>query len=238
MEDLKKRIERNEVVLGTFMKITDPAAVEIAGLAGFKFLILDQEHGPVSVESLQNLIRACQIVGVCPIVRVPRNEESDILRALDVGAMGIEVPQIRTSEDAVRVARATRFHPQGERGACRYVRAAGYSSVPKEDHFTKSNHRILTIGHIEGLEGIDNLEDICRSGGLDVVFIGPYDLSQSCGVPGKVDDARVVAHMRSAVEIARSHGVSVGTFVESVESANRWKCLGVQFLAYGVDVGI
>lgn len=220
------------------MKLTDPAAVEIAGSTGFDFVILDQEHGPVSTQRLQDLIRAAELSGTCPVVRVPSNAEESILQALDIGAGGVEAPQIRDRECAERMVRYSRFHPKGDRGMCRYVRAARYSGIPGERYFSEANDSVVTIGHVEGMDGIENIESICEVGGLDVVFLGPYDLSQSCGVPGQTSHPKVVEAMSQAVEIAKRNGVVVGTFVESLDDLLRWKKLGVQYIAFSVDVGI
>ena len=235
---LKQRLLAGETLVGCFSKLTDPAVAEIAGLAGMDFIILDQEHGAVSSERLQDLIRACECGGIAPVVRLLNKDETLILRALDSGSEGVQVPQVCTVDDAEMLAKASRFHPLGNRGVCRYVRAAGYGSIPSEEHFSASNSRVLTIAHIEGLEGIANLGKICSVSGVDVLFIGPYDLSQSCGVPGQVDHPAVERRMAEAVAIARSNGLTVGTFVESVESARKWISVGVRYLAYSVDVAL
>jgi 4-hydroxy-2-oxoheptanedioate aldolase len=238
MNTLKEKLQNGEIVIGPFMKFTDPAAVEIAGLAGFDFVIIDMEHGPVSYERAQDLIRAAELRNVTPVIRVPENKEIYIQRALDIGAHAVQVPQISNAKDAENVARASKFHPEGARGACRYVRAARYSSTPKAEYFSHANNDVITIIHIEGLEGIKNLEKIVKVPGIDIIFLGPYDLSQSCGVPGQTDHPEVIKKMTEAVELARNYGKVVGTFVESAEAVKKWSGLGVQYLSYSVDVGI
>jgi 4-hydroxy-2-oxoheptanedioate aldolase len=238
MNTLKQKLEKGEMALGPFMKFSDPAAVEIAGLAGFDFVIIDMEHGPITYERAQDLIRAAELRNITPVIRVPENREIYIQRALDIGAKAVQVPQISTVTDAENVAKAARFFPDGARGACRYVKAAQYSNTPKAEYFSQANNEVLTIIHIEGLEGISNLAEIVKVPGIDIIFLGPYDLSQSCGVPGQVDHPEVVKKMTEAVELARKNGKVVGTFVESPESAAKWFKLGVQYLSYSVDVGI
>ena len=238
MNLLKDKLQKGEVALGPFMKFTDPAAVEIAGLAGFDFVIIDMEHGPITFERAQDLIRAAELRNITPVIRVPENKEIYIQRALDIGAQAVQVPQISNAGDAERVARASKFYPDGERGACRYVKAARYSETPKAEYFSQANTDIITIIHIEGLEGISNLEKILEVKGIDIIFLGPYDLSQSCGVPGQVDHPEVVMKMTEAVKLAKQKGIIVGTFVENNESVKMWTNLGVQYLSYSVDVGI
>jgi len=235
---LKKILREGKVAIGPFMKFSDPAAVEIAGYAGFDFVIIDLEHGPLSIERAQDLVRAAELVGVTPVIRVSENSSSTILRALDIGAQGVEVPHILTGEDAKRAVEAARFSPEGERGVCRFVRAAAYSHLDRYQYFKKSNEEIIVIVHIEGLEGIANLKDIVEVSGLDILFLGPYDLSQSCKVPGQIDHPMVVEKMQRAVEIARKREVVVGTFVETRDEAKKWIKAGVRYISFSVDVGI
>jgi 4-hydroxy-2-oxoheptanedioate aldolase len=235
---LKNSILKGNTVYGPFCKMQDPAIVEIAALSGFDFVIIDMEHGPYGIESTQNMIRAAESRGITPIVRVTENSETLILRTLDIGAKCIQVPQISTKKDAEKVVKATAFYPKGERGMCRYVRAADYTAIDGSTHFGTANDSIVTIIHIEGMEGIQNLEEILSVEGIDIIFLGPYDLSQSCGVPGQVNHEKVVSSMKDAVRQARKHGKAVGTFTESIESAKMWKEIGVQYISYAVDVGL
>lgn len=235
---LKKILKENNVAIGPFMKFTDPAAIEITGFAGFDFVIIDTEHGPISVETAQNLIRAAEIAEITPIVRVRENNSSLILRALDVGAQGVEIPQISTKEDALRAVEAAKFSPQGERGVCRFVRAAGYSSLERFKYFKFSNKEVTVIAHIEGVEGVENLKNILTVEGLDVIFLGPYDLSSSCGVTGQINHPSVIKKMKEAVKLSREADVAIGTFVDSVEDGKKWIDAGVQYISFSVDVGI
>ncbi|MGE5598821.1 MAG: HpcH/HpaI aldolase family protein [Bacteroidota bacterium] len=235
---LKQRMAGQGVVLGTFCKMTEPGGYEILGLAGFDFAVIDMEHGPISFERAQDLIRACELSGISPVIRVPGNEEHYILRALDIGAHGVEVPKINTREQAEALARAARYHPRGGRGLCRYVRAAGYSSVPPAEFIPGASENVAVIAHLEGREGLDNLLEILAVDGIDVIFIGPYDLSQSLGIPGQVHAPLLVERMIAVVEQTRGRGKFVGTFVETVDDAKAWRSWGVTYLAYSVDVGL
>ena len=235
---LKKKLAKGETVFGPFCKIQDPVIIELVALAGFDFVIIDMEHGPFSIESVQQMVRAAEARSITPVVRVTENREALILRTLDIGVKCIQVPKISTEEDAQDVLKATLFHPQGERGMCRYVRAADFTNIDKAEHFGTANDQVLSIIHIEGLEGLKNLSSIIRLDGIDVIFLGPYDLSQSCGVPGQVHHEKVVKRMEEAVTLAKRSGKAVGTFVESVEDAKKWAKIGVQYISYAVDVGI
>ena len=226
-----------DCVLGPFSKSSDPMFIEAVGYAGFDFVIIDLEHGPNTILNAQNLVRAAEASGILPVIRVKEDVRSVISEALDIGAGGVLVPKITTVRDAEEVMETARFAPEGMRGVCRYVRAAHYSSMDKNDYFKNANQAVLILG-MEGVEALDNLEAILRLSGFTVLFIGPYDLSQSVGKTGQIDHPLVTEKMMKIIEKCKKNNVAVGTFVETVESAKRWRDLGVKFLAYSVDVGI
>jgi 4-hydroxy-2-oxoheptanedioate aldolase len=235
---LLKNFKDKKCSFGTFSKCSDPAIIECMGLSGFDFVVIDLEHGPNTIETAQNLVRAASIHGITPVIRVSENNESVISKALDIGAQGVQVPQINCKEDAHRVVDAAKFSPLGSRGVCRYVRAAGYSSKEKNKYFEDSNENNLVIIHIEGRKGIENLESIIGVEGIDILFLGPYDLSQSMGVPGQTSHPKVIEAMKEAIEMAGRHDKVIGTFVETPEDFRMWKDMGLLYLAYQVDVGI
>ncbi len=233
----KKKISQDTCVTGPFMKTSDPAFVEIAGYAGFDFVILDLEHGPVSVEGLQNLIRAAQCACILPVVRVPGLGCEIISKVLDIGALGIQVPQIASASDVKSVIKAVRFAPKGLRGVCRFVRAAGYSAVNRYEYFRNSDD-ILIVIQLEGVEAIEKIDEILEVEGIDIIFIGPYDLSQSVGYTGQIDHPLVEEKMMRIIEKAKKAGKSIGTFADTVEYAQKWKLKGIRYISYSVDVGL
>lgn len=224
-------------VFGPFSKTSDPAFIEIMGNSGFDFVILDLEHGPTSVQHLQNLIRAAEISGIFPIVRVKEHNLSVIGEVLDIGAGGIQVPQISDDRTAREVIQAAKFSPEGARGVCRFVRAADYSSMDRFQYFKEANETVVIL-QIEGKEALANLEKILAVPGIDIVFIGPYDLSQSLGIPGQVNNPSLIEEMKKIVNSCLKHKVTVGTFVDTVEGAKKWRDQGVKYLSYSVDVGL
>jgi 4-hydroxy-2-oxoheptanedioate aldolase len=223
--------------IGIFMKTKDPAFVEAAGWAGLDFVILDMEHGPVGFETLENLIRAAECSGISAIVRLPDFREELVGQVLDLGAKGAQVPKIQTADEARKVVVASRFGIGGERGVCRFVRAAKYSRMPREEYLRTTAHGRIII-HLEGVEAINNLDEIAAVEGIDVLFIGPYDLSNSLGIPGQVDHPSVIDLMSEAVQRAKSFGKTVGTFADTPEALKRWADAGVGYIAYSTDVGL
>lgn len=228
---------RQQFVLGPFSKTCDPAFIEIMGKTGFDFVIIDLEHGPTSLQTAGNLIRAAEASGVLPIVRTKEDRLSTIGEALDLGACGVQIPQITDPESAGKVIEHARFAPDGMRGVCRFVRSADYSSMDRQVYFKTSNEALIIL-QLEGAEALSNLESILEVRGIDIVFIGPYDLSQSFGVPGEVRHPRVVDGMKKIVETCRQRNIVTGTFVDTMEDARRWIDSGVGYISYSVDVGL
>ena len=236
ISDFRKKMDER-AVFGPFSKTCDSALIEITGKAGFDFVIIDLEHGPNSVQTAQSLIRAAQLSGVLPVVRVKEDMPGIIGEVLDIGAGGIQVPQISNASDVRKVIQRAKFAPDGMRGVCRFVRAAGYSSINRFQYFGQANEALVII-QLEGREALDNINGILSVKGIDVVFIGPYDLSQALGVTGNVDHPLVVKKMQEIVEMCNASGMKAGTFVDNMENAEKRMRLGVKYISYSVDYGI
>ncbi|HBA94186.1 MAG TPA: aldolase [Ruminococcaceae bacterium] len=237
LNTFRDKIKNGENVYGMFMKTNDPMFVEAVGISGFDYVILDMEHGPVTIENQQNNIRAAEARNMVPIIRLKDRGENTIGKALDIGAYGIQVPQINNAEEARRVVKYAKFYPYGMRGVCRFVRAADYSNMDRYEYFNSSKD-ILIILQLEGIDAIRNLDEILEVEGVDILFIGPYDLSQSLGIPGQVNNPKVVNAMKDIVKKAKEKGKVVGTFVDTYEDLIMWRNIGIQYLSYSVDVGV
>ena len=237
IQNFKKQLKSERGVFGPFMITSDAAFVEAAGYAGYDFVILDMEHGPSSYENMQNLIRGAQISGVMPIIRVSRGLEIWIDRALDIGAGGVMVPQVDNAKQAQEAVAAAKFSPKGSRGVCRYVRAARYSDKELQSYFNDSNETVVII-QAEGQTAFNNLDEILAVEGIDMLFIGPYDLSASLGLIGQIDHPKVHECMKDIITRAGEKGISVGTFMDSPDKIPFWRNLGVKFFSYACDTGI
>lgn len=237
INEFRKKLKNGEDVYGPFVKTEDPMFVEIIGLSGFDFVILDMEHGPVSLQQQQNNIRASISRDLLPIVRVKDINENTIGSVLDIGACGIQVPQVKNAFQAKQVVEFSKFYPFGMRGVCRFVRAADYSAMDRSQYFEDSRD-ILIIIQLEGEEAIANLDEILSVEGIDILFIGPYDLSQSLGVPGKINDPLVIEKVSEITEKAKKRGKIVGTFVDTIPNTIKWREAGIQYLSYNTDAGI
>ncbi len=237
MKKITDVIVEKGFVIGPFMKSSDPAFVEIAAYAGFDFVILDMEHGPVSLHQMQHLIRAAEVAGTIPVIRTKDRQPESISQALDIGARAVQIPQLASAEEIEEVVRAAKFFPQGNRGVCRFVRAADYSAMERKNYFEQANETEIIV-QLEGKEALMNLDEILLVPSVDILFIGPYDLSQSIGVPGEIDHPDVVAAIREIVGKALAKNKYIGLFADTPENARKWRDAGVHYISYSVDVGI
>ena len=234
---LKLKLKKGYTCFGTFIRL-GPGAVEIFGHCGWDFVVLDMEHGVFDFPQVEHMIRAARLAGITSLVRVPEPNPSYIMRALDAGAEGVQVPQVESAAMAKTVAEAARYHPLGNRGLCSFVRATGYSTILPDQHMATSNEEVLTVIHIEGERAASDIQAIVETPGLDVIFLGPWDLSQSLGVPGKTRDPRVIAVMEKVIQTCKERGIASGTFVREIEDAKHWIDKGVQYMMHSTDAGL
>lgn len=184
---VKVNMKRGKLSIGTYVGLADPALVEIIGLAGFDAAFIDTEHSAFDFKLIQEMARAADLVGITSLVRVPENNPKTILRILDMGVQGIQVPHVKNRDDAVFAVKATRFAPLGERGMAGSTRATRYGMIPLIEHITTSNSEILLALMVEDKEALDNLEDIAAVDGVDLIVVGPSDLSQALGISDSND---------------------------------------------------
>lgn len=219
---LKRSLAAGNVPLGLFIGIPSPALVELAAASGYDFVIIDAEHGAIGVESAEHMIRAAQAFGIEPIVRVPQNERGVIQPYLDAGAGGIQVPMIGTRADAERAVALARYAPAGSRGLAGN-RGARYGQIGQR-YTAESNERTMVILQIETAQAVPEAAAIASVDGVDAVFIGPSDLSQSLGRAGdyaapEVQDA--IAQIAGKARGIRPCGILARTGAEARELAGQ-----------------
>ena len=214
--------------IGSFVALSDPGIVEIMGASGFDFAIIDTEHSPLTDREVEAHIRACEAAGITPFVRLRDERPETIFHALDAGAMGVVIPHygLIQSEDSLRV---TKYPPEGIRPVCWGVRAADYGVQDFSDYAVQANEEIMTIGLVEDAEVCERLDEVLERPGVDLIMPGPGDLASSFGVPGKIDDPRVVAVIDQIVEAAqRCEGLDVCMYVTKAEDVAKWTARGVR----------
>ncbi len=224
-------------VLGIFCKTTDSSVIEAIGHSSMDFAVLDMEHSPITTETLKTHLMALQATPTLGIVRVERYDSMHIGKALDLGAHGIMVTSVQSAEQAAIALKLARFHPHGERGVCRFVRAANYGAMAREDYFPEAN-RSLMVMQVEGSEALDNFDEIISLDGIDVIFVGPYDLSQSLGIPGDIENPRVTRAVEDLIVRAARRNVKLGIFTDTIQQLRHWRDSGMAFLGYSIEMTI
>ncbi len=235
---LKRKFASGIFALGTFNVIPSSSVVNVFGCAGFDFIVIDAEHGPVGMETAEDLVRAAEAEGMSPIIRVSENNPALVLRSLDIGAHGIQIPHISNTSEAQKAVQYVKYPPLGDRGFSPFTRAGAYSLKKSLTHTVEANKNTMVVLNVEGVEGVTNLDEILKVEGIDVVFLGPYDLSQSVGKPGAVDDPEVVACIRSCAEKIRAAGLVAGCFARDMDMMAMLVDCGYQYITYLVDAAI
>ncbi len=233
---LKKLLAKGESVIGTWCEIPSPEVINILAKAGLHFVIIDMEHGAMDFRLAGNMVLAAEVEGCFPLIRVPKNDGSDILRALETGAEGILVPHIESEKDRASVIRYAKFPPVGDRSLNPYTRVGGYQS---HKGFTREQNENSLVGLIiEGKEGIQRIGEILDDKHVDLVYIGTYDISSMLGIPGNTKHPRVYDTLRKIVALVRSKNKAAGCLFHDREEMKLFQRMGMQFLCYKVDTSI
>lgn len=226
-----------EPVVGLVSRLASPTVVELAGLVGFDYVWIDMEHGSISFETVENLVRAADAAGIEAMIRIPDKSPSSVLRAVETGAGILCVPQIDTPEEAAVIARAARFHPEGLRGYSTSGRGLNYGLGARgQALLDAANRRILIMAQIETAAGLANAEAIAATPGIDIIFVGLGDLSQQLGHPGAYGHAEVMAAAFRIVQAARDAGKHAGVPAADAAAMTPWMERGVRLFFCNVDV--
>ena len=196
---MKKKLLSGQPVFGVSVMFPSPQIVEMIGRLGFDWVLIDCEHGSMSPESVELMAMAAELTGITPIARPWRNSPEAILQVMDRGVMGVQVPHVNTAVDARRAVESVKFHPLGSRGLAARTRPAHYGfGLSRADYVQEANRETLVCIQLEEEEALHNLDDILEVPDVDVFFIGPSDLSQSMGYPGRPDVPEVREAMSKA----------------------------------------
>jgi 4-hydroxy-2-oxoheptanedioate aldolase len=228
----KAKLKAGETVIGCFMRHGDPGLAEVMGYMGWDYLIFDGEHSPLSARECEHLARVCELTGVTPIVRVPSNVPWMIGQVLDAGMQGVQIPMINSGAEAQTAARAAKYHPLGTRGLAA-TRAANFGQLLPfniADHVARSNTEALTIVQVETPASIEELPAILEAPGIDVIFIGPNDLSLSLGFPGDMQHPKVQHAFDTIISAVTKTDKALGVLVPNVEAALQWQAKGVRYI--------
>ncbi|MES2510130.1 MAG: aldolase/citrate lyase family protein [Pseudomonadota bacterium] len=235
---LKDKLRKKQLTLGSWITLGHSAIAEIMARAGFDWLVVDLEHSVIGIDVAGELIRAIDLSGIAPLVRLTSNDPDQIKRVLDAGAHGIVVPMANSAEEAASAVRATRYAPSGTRGVG-LGRAQGYGAAFAEYLEWQKDGPVVLV-QIEHRDAVERLEEILTVPGVDGLIIGPYDLSCSMGIPGQFENAEFVAAMTRIRETAKRVGCPAGLHIVEPDVLLLEKTIkeGYTIIAYSVDIRI
>lgn len=235
---LKRELSAGKPHVGIFSKAPSLELVEMIGLSGFDFIVIDMEHTTLTFHQVEQMVRAADLHGLHTIVRVPDAQAGTILRALDLGATGIQVPQIHDAKDVTSVVQKAMYPPQGTRGVTYAHRAAKYGFAGGAQYMQKANERTTIAVHIETESAFRQVEDICKIDGLDVVFIGPLDLSIALQVSPDYLEGGLTGPVRTILDTCRRYGKQAGIAVNNEKEYRFALEQGIPYIVWGSDLAI
>ena len=231
---VRQKVRSGENSFGCFMGMGSPTIGELLAHAGCEWLMVEMEHNGLDMAEVEQMLMAMNGTGTIPMVRIPSADPVFIQRTLDVGSLGIAVPMVRTAAEAEAIVRATRYPPQGTR-SFGPLRASQYT-IDYEDYFDQANDNVLILLILETVEAVENLEEIANVPGIDVLYIGSFDLCLSLGLnPFDMPLPEVDAVIERTLAISRTYDVAAGIGSGSPEELRRRAAQGFTFLGYGPD---
>lgn len=233
----KHAISDGQAQIGLWVALTNPYAAEICGGAGFDWLLIDGEHAPNDIPLLTAQLQALSASPAHAAVRVPIGEPWLIKQVLDIGAQTLLVPMVESGEQARALVKAVRYPPHGIRGVgAALARASAFNRIP--DYLQTADDEICLLLQVENRAGLDALDDIASTDGVDGVFIGPTDLAADMGYIGQPGAAEVQTEVEAAIGRIHAHGKPVGILTANRSLARRYLELGASFVAVGSDIGL
>ena len=236
MSTLKSKLQTDGHAFGPMiMEFFSPGMPAVIAATGADFALFDMEHTGAGLETMKTMVAGCRGTGVAPLVRVPRGEYHFIARALDIGAHGIMVPMVGSAAEAANIARSAHYPPAGRRGAGFGIAHDDYRLAPPPETMANAAARTLTIAQIETVEGLNDVEAIAATPGIDVVWLGHFDLSNFMGMPAQFQHPDFVAAARRIGEAARAHGKIAGILATDHAWAEEYWGYGYRMIAFGLD---
>lgn len=234
MKNLKRRLQRGETLIGCWLNLGSSVTAEIVGLAGFDWVLIDLEHGAGGENDVIPQLQALSHTPSAPVVRVESSERQRIHRVLDFGAEGVMCPRIYNVEDAKKAANGLQYTPKGSRGVAKMVRSTEFGKNFTEYH-SKAKETIVGIAQIETAESLNHLDEIASLEGIDVLFIGPADLSMDLGVFGQFDAPSFKEAVKATVNAAEKAGKSTGILISDPGDFALYHGMGIRLIACGAD---
>lgn len=232
---LRRRIQAGETLFGAWASLGSPGAAELLGRSGLDWVVVDMEHGNTTEAELLAHLTAIELTGTSALVRPQSGERLRIGRALDLGAEGIVVPRLDTTEQVVEAVTFLRYPPTGQRGVALLTRGARLGTV-NHAGVAALNDDIVGIIQIESPSALEAAEAFAATDGVDVLFVGPADLSHSLGIPGQFSNPTYQDALKRVVTACRAHGKAPGILLYDHASFQPHLELGYTFVGIGADV--
>jgi 2-keto-3-deoxy-L-rhamnonate aldolase RhmA len=234
---VKQKLLAGAPVFGTFgWEFLVPGLPQIVKAAGAEFLLVDMEHSAANYDMLKAQAAACRGIGLVPMARVPANQYTFIARALDAGAMGVMAPMVGSAEEAEFIVSCTRYPPKGRRGAAFGFGADDYEGGSVAEKIRLADERTLVICLIETPDGIKNIDKIAAVPGVDVLWLGHFDLTNFLGIPAQFDHPLYVKAIDKLVAAARKHNKILACMTASDEWSKEYWAKGFRLFSAGIDV--
>lgn len=238
MNGFRQRLQQGELLLGQIvLELFTPGIGPMLAACGLDFVIFDMEHGRCDIALLSEMIASCRGSNIVPMARVPDLNFAPLSRVLDLGARGVMVPRVETRQQAEDIVSQLKYAPAGKRGVALGITHDLYCAGDV-DFFAQANEEIAVILLLETEKAFESLDDIVSVPGVDVAWIGHYDLTVSMGIPAQFDHPRLLAAMDALVGACRKHGVAPGFLPPSAESALHWIDKGFRAISLGSDIGV
>lgn len=242
MSILKEKLAANKKVLGTFVELGGANVVEALGQTGLDFIIVDNEHGPFDVESSLECIRAAESSNLIPLCRVREFSRPGILKLLDQGAAGLIIPYIETVEQVQKIVEFGKYAPIGKRGFSGSRKDRwGFSTpgaLPLQEQMNYWNAETALIPQCETVGCLEHIEEICAMDGVDGIFVGPFDLSISMGIPGDFKNPRMIEAFERILKACKAAGKFSIIFTANPDWINDYYEMGFDMVTYGMDAGV
>ncbi len=229
---LKEKLKKGKSVIGTWSSLSSANVINVLGSTELDFVIIDMEHGSMSFETIENMVRAAEATGISPIVRVWDDHEQILLRTLETGVQTVMVPHVNTAEDTEIIAKVCKYYPEGNRGLSPYTIIHNFTHDNIQESLQKANDETLVGILVEGQEGLNNLRDIVKISGIDLIYLGLFDICQSVGLPGQLNHPKVLDEVKKCQEVIQSNGIAAGSMAIDIEYVEMLKNLNYQFIAY------
>jgi len=237
MYKIKERLQKGELVLGTIIsEVRNPNIAYMLAQCGFEFFIIDNEHGTYNVETITNMVAVARGAGISVIVRIPEITRENILKPLDSGASGLLIPMVNTAKEAKTVIQHAKYPPLGKRGAALRRPHNLYTKVNATDYLKQANKNTFIAVQAETTESIENIHEIAAVKGVDCIFVGPFDLSISLGIPGQINHSIEVEAIEKIAKACKEHKKIAGILMFDQELLAKWINKDFRFAVYSSDI--